>query len=432
MTRTEELEAALRADWTDEALSVYADHLQSEGDPRGELIALDLDGSDAEPVIARRGDLFRKWLGAGTVVETWWDPTDRRWCAGNKKEGTWIVADYGLLEISHAPGDVSPHPETLLRFLATPASRFVHRCSIAGDTACLRRLISKLTVQKRPWLRALGIRRLDDEHMLALPDTTAFDAALPNLTHVDLSGPRVLDHIDHAGVTTLVVTGGAISLAAGAPLSSVTTLDFAFELETGSNVAHYLRRERLPNVRRLGLSRHEPPHALDLKGLASLEIADQLSQLELPTLRSPADARAVELIADRMRMLRELVIARAYSCFGDCRVELARARVTHPTVRPWPPRDEIDEPWLRAAGEAASVVILIETLEQVYDQLPSEIRDIWMKIWNELGIARWTRIRPSALLAALEALGLDDPDWQKLFRRVQDYGTDVYLSLGDR
>src|SRR5438552_7266092 len=48
----DELEATLRARWDRETLAVYGDHLMSAGDPRGELVALDLriddEGATAE------------------------------------------------------------------------------------------------------------------------------------------------------------------------------------------------------------------------------------------------------------------------------------------------------------------------------------------------------------------------------------------------
>ena len=41
-SRRQVLEDVLRADFSRENLAIYADALQEEGDPRGELIAIDL------------------------------------------------------------------------------------------------------------------------------------------------------------------------------------------------------------------------------------------------------------------------------------------------------------------------------------------------------------------------------------------------------
>ncbi len=427
MGRTEELEAALRADWNDDVLSVYADHLQSLGDPRGELIAFDLDGDDGELAIRRSGELIRMWLGSD--LEIWWEPANRRWYAGHKEAGPWIVANYGLLEVTHSANPGEQLSETLQEFLHSAASRFVHRCSFSADTPDLRRAIASLTSQERPWLRALCVRRLDRRDEPALPDTTPFGTTLQNLTHLELAGHRVLDDFDHAGVTALVVTGPAISLAAGPPLSSVKTLDFAFEPGSmSSGVHHHLRRERLPGVRRLGLSRQEPNEPLELRRLSDLELASQLVHLELPALRSHADVVAVELAADRMPNLRELVIARAYMRFGDRRVELARANVLHPVAWPWPPIDELDGRALNIHTHTATLPPLIDALELLDDQLPSDVRATWFRIWTKLATAGSLWIQPAALHAAIAALGLDDPDWQAAAAALEGHHASIHLS----
>jgi uncharacterized protein (TIGR02996 family) len=50
----DELEAVLHEPYDDDTLAVHADELQRAGDPRGELIALDLHGGEATRV--RRGE----------------------------------------------------------------------------------------------------------------------------------------------------------------------------------------------------------------------------------------------------------------------------------------------------------------------------------------------------------------------------------------
>src|SRR5699024_4537910 len=63
----EQLEAALAIAFDRHTLAVYADYLQSISDPRGELIALDLEieGRPCPPELAaRRTSLLHAWLGA--------------------------------------------------------------------------------------------------------------------------------------------------------------------------------------------------------------------------------------------------------------------------------------------------------------------------------------------------------------------------------
>lgn len=426
MTATEEIEEALREDWSDEVLSVYADHLQALGDPRGELISLELDGADRADVIERRGQLIRMWLGADTFVETWWDGAERRWYAGNRAAGLWILPELGLLEVVHDDSSLEP-PTALLRFLATPASQFVHRCSFASYTRGLRDAVRVLTSRARPWLRALALARQDGAIDVVLRDTSAFGASLPNLTHLALTGRHVLEDLDHAGVTELVVTGhAALSLRDGAPLPAVTTLDFALEPGASGGGLRALSRRRFPNLRRLVLSRQEPHHALGLAGLADLDVANQLTYLALPSLRSASDVRAVEGAADQMTSLRELAIARAYACFGDRRVELARARVRCPPAFPWPPLDQLARDQIQIGAEHGSTAVLIEGLEAVYLDLPPALAARWSRIWTSLATTGQATVVSHELQAALEPVPLDDA-WRQIQRRLQWEGAWVSL-----
>ncbi len=62
----ERLETALLARWGREEMTVYADYLQSIGDPRGEVIAIDLVNLDTVNEAAwrdRRHDVLAAWLG---------------------------------------------------------------------------------------------------------------------------------------------------------------------------------------------------------------------------------------------------------------------------------------------------------------------------------------------------------------------------------
>jgi hypothetical protein len=62
----DELETALRASFDRDTIAVYGDQLQASGEPRGELIAIDLriDDTGAELELARRrAELIRTWLG---------------------------------------------------------------------------------------------------------------------------------------------------------------------------------------------------------------------------------------------------------------------------------------------------------------------------------------------------------------------------------
>src|SRR5512138_681369 len=75
MATRDELEAEARSNPYGEAMGVYADLLQAEGDPRGEWIALDECADDQAD--ARRGELLRAWLGE--VADVCWDPMFETW-----------------------------------------------------------------------------------------------------------------------------------------------------------------------------------------------------------------------------------------------------------------------------------------------------------------------------------------------------------------
>jgi hypothetical protein len=66
MAVIDDLEAVLAASWTDDTLAIYGDHLQTIGDPRGDLIAIDrhLATTPATPeLLAQRQHRLEVWLG---------------------------------------------------------------------------------------------------------------------------------------------------------------------------------------------------------------------------------------------------------------------------------------------------------------------------------------------------------------------------------
>src|SRR4051812_12376701 len=60
----DQLEETLRETFSREDLAVYADLLLTDGDPRGELIALDLDPQPRSAWYERRRAAMTAWLGA--------------------------------------------------------------------------------------------------------------------------------------------------------------------------------------------------------------------------------------------------------------------------------------------------------------------------------------------------------------------------------
>jgi hypothetical protein len=65
--KIDDVEAALAASWDREHRAVYGDALAASGDPRGELIAIDLHvetHGPSEELTARKQALIEAWLGA--------------------------------------------------------------------------------------------------------------------------------------------------------------------------------------------------------------------------------------------------------------------------------------------------------------------------------------------------------------------------------
>jgi hypothetical protein len=412
VSRTEELEAILRERWTDDALLVYADHLQSISDPRGELIAMDL--SSAPYSHPRYGELLRAWYGE-YGIEVWWNADDEIWLAG--RPDTWLIFDRGLVEVVHSAAD----PEILLRFLGSPLGAYVHQVSLrcTGDT--LGFIVEALTARDRPWLRGLSLTRVDIDGDVAVADARAFAVTMPHLTRLEVSGSRVIAKLDHANLVELVVSGYQ---AVAAEALDVTTLDLAY---WATDIDARITRARYPSLRRLVLDREEPGSETVFRRLALLDVAGQLTNLQLPSLRSLRDVRDVQAALDVMPSLREVRFARAYMQYGDLGRELRhdQARIHRPTAFAWSPADEIDDVEFMIDNVRCEPDRLIRHLEEQFSELPEPIQTIWTRLWILIGRSNGRRehFPASELSDALAALALDpadDRDWLSVRDRLDD------------
>ena len=156
----DELLAAIYAQPDDDhARAVYADHLLEHGDPRGELIALQLAGTEAARQAALLETHGEAWLGSlrGQVVResVRWergfvvkavpnrgliDPSDRQWTLMHELGGSWPLSD--------------DHPLPRLRVLSR-----LH----ALDIAWLGRLARPLAVEELGWALAPDVERREAE-----------------------------------------------------------------------------------------------------------------------------------------------------------------------------------------------------------------------------------------------------------------------------
>lgn len=79
----EELEASLHSSLDRATLEKYSDALQAKGDPRGEIIAIDLqiDVHGATPELSRRRrDRLITWLGTDAIANRRWNPARFKYC----------------------------------------------------------------------------------------------------------------------------------------------------------------------------------------------------------------------------------------------------------------------------------------------------------------------------------------------------------------
>src|SRR5882724_9755150 len=115
------LEAALAVSWDRETLAVYADHLMSEGDPRGELIVLDLElATRSTPeLVARRASLLSGWLGR--LVPS--DP-HTAWVGDSFR--------FGFLEDLVLDERDSMHAQRLASILESPLAPYLKRVTVRG------------------------------------------------------------------------------------------------------------------------------------------------------------------------------------------------------------------------------------------------------------------------------------------------------------
>lgn len=375
----DDLEAALHARPDDTTLLVYADLLQAEGDPRGELIALDLRSSamSMQSVENRRGQLLRSWLG--DEIEVRWDAAAQLWYAGELGVAH-ATFDCGFVDVVV---DDEIDDAMLAHLLHGPAGDYLRRVSMSGPTELLEVLLAHLVSKRRPWLQQLAVSRPYASSTLVSPALASkLVAATPHLEVLDLLGRDLFDRFTHPTLRELAITGcRSIDLLDGPALPALHTIDFAFDA-TELTPRQWFKPERVPALRRLCFPRAEPGGAQLFETLGTINVADQLTHLVLPSIRSVRDHALVQAAIDRMPMLREISIARTYAChgpFGELRHTWARVKV--PPAYPWPP-SETFERLLAIDGYSTYLGAIVDTLEAQYDELPDELRDIWSRFWS--------------------------------------------------
>jgi len=240
----DELDAALRARFDPDDLAVYADLLQSEGDPRGELITLELQTAVTPEIVERRRALLRSWLGDMPIVED-----------------VLLNFRYGFIEDMQLDGAAG------YAWLASPAGEFLRTGWMYGKRIEVQRALTALAAKPRPWLTKLALEeRWDDDEITVPPGLVA---ATPNLVTLELVGPFALERFAHPKLERIAWTMTRDQGSGELRMPSLTTLELSlkqprYEGEPGFDVYAWLTAQPIRSqLRHVRLPPPPSPKTLD-------------------------------------------------------------------------------------------------------------------------------------------------------------------------
>ena len=430
--RRAQLEATLREQWSLDELAVYADELLGEGDPHGELIAIDLAEERTADRLVRRRALLAAWIGKKLAA-----------AAGDR-------IHLGFIDSLAGHTLAGGEDELYAQLLASPAGKCVRRFHIRGSVAVVRAALKRLSWQPRPWLGKLEIEVTGSESFAGGKLVDDVVRATPWLDELAISGRRVLLGFPHPRLRKLRVSGcdaiGSLGGASRDVLPAVTHLDLAMcaeagDIQTGRRVAA-LVLEQLPALTHLDLSRNEPGNrgpvhlGADADVFALLRDASvraRLTHLKLPALRTRA---SIETLLEAMAGMPALVaveIARTHRA-SALPFELARHRVPVTLLRalPWPDVDDRDDiltiSYPRSYNHTTlSLDPLYQALDASWSDYSIAARVAWLELLGALDDLHWLDARglpvlrefPAATLEhALESVR-DVPAWSSFHHRLR-------------
>ena len=405
MSRLAELEAAcFSSGWERAQLAVYGDALQAAGDPRGELVAIDLHAEARGPtdeLDERRRELLGTWLGE---------------LAGSRA----VRCVWGFVELTL--DRETPDPYTLAKLLGGPAGPFLRGLELAGDATFIANALALVAGAPRRRLAALAITQpgASEQPTIAGKAATELIRATPILETLVVRGGAVFGAFPHPTVRRARVAGfNAIGslVGAGPALPALIDLDFAFHREWVTGRYPTPRADQLdrllrgtPALRRLDLSRNEPvpqPWGFALrtdvfKLLRELSIKRQLTHLRMPSITAPTDVANLQASLDRMPELVELEITRLFEPPAGGRptpIELFHpATLILPGESTWVPRTHArgrDALQVEVPGHALRLVVelldAVKLMETSYRKLPIAARAAWDKLWTRIDALLWER-----------------------------------------
>ncbi|HEU0031596.1 MAG TPA: hypothetical protein VFQ53_13245 [Kofleriaceae bacterium] len=375
MSRIAELEAALQARWDRDTLSVYADALEQQGDPRGELIRLEL--ARISPTSQRRRGLLAAWLGDELDVL-------ERSC----------TFAFGFVDDFYVPlaaqASQTSTSIALERLLHGPAGRYLRGLTLSGDPDEVDHQLALLAAAERPWLRRLEIHRFSDAP-IASEQLAAIVPATPHLDELVLCGRHVARPPLHPGITTLRLEAGTLVVDDSSVLPQIRVLDLELRrAPAGDRSLELAAVSRTPALRVLDLSRNERdnplPYVSLVPQLRTLDGIGRLERIRLPAQRMRDEIASVVAMLDRHPQL-HVDVARRYRCFEDAFAGVAHDRLTVAEPRPFPPLDlatgEIRVVG-RYASKLASLDALVHMLEDQWDGMDADARDACRALFDTI------------------------------------------------
>ncbi|MDQ3340662.1 MAG: hypothetical protein M4D80_36350 [Myxococcota bacterium] len=392
METRETLEAALAAQWDRDTLAVYADHLQAEGDPRGELIALDLQieahGNNME-LSKRRTSLLYAWLGALVPV----DNVHASWAGDSLQFG--FVDD--LVFDSREANALA----RLEQLLASPAGPYVRGLTMRGDASALEEALTVVARREHVWLARFTIGAVYQPTTIAANVASEAFRAMPRLETLELRSQPVFAPFSHPSIKRLVIQSRDVyvALGEGASFEDVAELDvvvaqaMAYDEYDGEYVeeppeaaAAALPKVSFPSLRRLDLAHH---------GIANIDAAYELlrtidarahvTHVKIPQLRNGADRE--DLIAAIRDMPALEAIEVAHGSYYDP-PDLPNVRFVRAETWPWPTQELAQGRGLRIYmplakyGDTVTLVDAVYVMETSYETLPPPARAAWSQLWQ--------------------------------------------------
>jgi len=417
------LEQALAASWDRDTLTVYADHLQAEGDPRGELIALDLEieahGNTVE-LSKRRTYLLYAWLGSLVPV----DNVHASWVGDSLKFG---FVDDLLFD--------SFDPNALARFeqvLDSPAGPYLRGLSMQGRTTDLESALRLLARREHVWLSRLSIGLWQPESRIAANVASEAFRSMPRLDSLELRQHPAFGPFSHPSIKRLAIHGRAVyaALGDGASFEDVTDLDvdlsaayFAYGDEANDVEAPAeptLPKVAFPSLRTLDLSHQRIVNinaAYQL--LHTLDARTHITHLKIPQLRNATDRSDLVAAIRDMRSLE--VVEVAHGSYYDP-PDIPNVRFVRAETWPWPTQElalgqrlRIFQP-LAKYGDTVAILDAVYELELGFEKLPAPARAAWSQLWRFVATLEHAAPFPARVLAeAVDAFPtLMEHGWREL------------------